>query len=438
MKHSKRLKLSSIVIISLFGVGCGENNSVQNDTSNTINMTPPTLDVIGNTFAREASLDIDHKTEDYINGLNKFSFEYFINATSKNQKENFVFSPLSISSALSIVYLGAKNNSAEQIKELFHTELDTLEFFQQANTVESTLLNSNSKEKTDLSILNSLWGEKSQTYQSEFLENLSKYFGIGINAVDFLNNANNVIETANNWVEAKTEGNIKEIIPQGGFTSSTRLAVINSVHFKAEWQSKFNVDNTKLHDFTLLDNTSVETLMMEGLFQTKYSQKAGVSIVELPFSDGDWSLIILWPNINDFESLSESLTSDLFKEYIDDLESAYVQLKIPKFTIDTSNNIKENLAALGITDIFEQSKSDLSGIFSGNAESIYVDNAYHNAVIDFNEEGVEAAASTAITLIDTNQPTNISVVNIDSPFIFAIRHNELGVVLFVGETIDPR
>lgn len=438
MKISQLLSITSIVLISILASSCGESGTDKSINLSDENIIIPSVDVMGNTADREIPSDVDINTENYISGLNDFSFSYFTNKTIQAKRENFVFSPISISAALSLVYLGAENNSEQQIKDAFQSELSDLAFFQQANTVDQILQSSDSDEDTKLTIVNSLWAEKTRTLSTEFLDNLSKYFEIGVNTVDFVNSANNVNQKVNDWVNAKTKGNIKNIVPDGVFDSKTVLSIINAVHFKAKWQHTFNADNTELERFTLLDSTSVETLMMKTGFSTGYSQKAGVSVLELPFSTPDWSLFILMPDVNDFESLSESLTADLFEEYIGELERVYVNLSIPKFNIDAPNNIKENLTLLGITDIFDQGKSDLSGIFSGNSTDVFVGSAFHRAVIDFNEQGVEASASTAITLVDTSLPVNIIEVNINSPFIFAIRHNELGVVSFIGETVDPR
>lgn len=438
MKSSHPLSTTSIALLSILAFSSCNSGTEENIFSKEENLIIPSVETVGNAAARVAPLKVDIITDNYINGLNDFSFNYFTNKTVEDERKNFVFSPHSISTALTLVYLGAETNSAKQIKDAFQSELDELAFFNQANTVEQILLSSDLDENTELTIVNSLWAEKTRTLSTEFLDNLSQYFGIGVNAVDFLNNANEVTKTVNEWVAAKTKGNIKEIIPDGVFNHLSVLSIINAVHFKADWLYPFNVDNSKLGNFTLLDSTTVETLMMKREFTTGYSEKAGVSVIELPFSSPDWSLFILMPNINDFETLSETLTVDLFDEYIEDLEHVYVSLSIPKFSIDTPSDIKENLTTLGISDIFNQEKSDLSGIFSGNSESIYVGSAFHRATFDFNEQGVEAAASTAITIVDSSFPTTITEVNINSPFIFVIRHRELGVVLFIGETVDPR
>ena len=251
--------------------------------------------------------------------------------------------------------------------------------------------------------------------------------------VDFQRDPEGVREVINGWVADQTNDRITELLPQGIIDTLTRLVLTNAVYFKASWVFPFPKENTADGPFHLLDGSTVQTPMMNFDKRTMYGEVDGVQAVELPYAGFQYSAYVVVPAEGEFEEFERTLDAEAVEAILDGLRDAQVKLTMPKFEFESSFNLNETLAALGMPSAFNPSEADFSGM-DGTRE-LYISDVVHKAFVSVDEEGTEAAAATGVVM-NTSLPPPAELV-VDRPFLFLIRHNQTGAILFVGRVLDP-
>lgn len=254
--------------------------------------------------------------------------------------------------------------------------------------------------------------------------------------VDFAADPEAARELINLWVEAQTNEKIRDLIPEGVLNELTRLVITNAVYFKAAWLSPFDPANTKNGSFTLLDGTQVEVPMMHQSSSMRAYVSQDVQAVELPYEGGTYSMVALMPTAGSLDTFEQSLTAESLQDILNQLERASVTLSMPKFKFDAAFALNDALEGMGMTDAFDPMKANFSGM--DGTTSLYISSALHKAFVDVNEEGTEAAAATAVAIGLTSAPGQSYTIMLDHPFLFLIRDNATGTLLFVGRMADPR
>jgi len=353
--------------------------------------------------------------------------------------KNMFYSPYSIYMALLMTYAGAAGDTASQMESTLHLPYSQEEVHAVMNALDQQLkANSmvDDKPAFTLNIANQLWGQAGYAFLPEFLNTLSQNYNAGLKTVDFAADPEAARELINLWVEAQTNEKIKDLIPEGALNALTRLVITNAVYFKAAWLSPFDPANTKNGSFTLLDGTKVEVPMMHqsGTFRAYISQD--VQAVELPYEGGAYSMVALMPAEGSLGEFEQSLTAESLQGILDQLERASVTLSIPKFKFDAAFALNDALEAMGMKDAFDPMKANFSRM--DGTTSLYISSALHKAFVDVNEEGTEAAAATAVVIGPTSAPGQSYTITLDHPFLFLIRDNATGTLLFVGRMADPR
>jgi serpin B len=353
--------------------------------------------------------------------------------------KNMFYSPYSIYMALLMTYAGAAGDTASQMESTLHLPYPQEEVHAVMNALDQQLkANSmvDDKPAFTLNIANQLWGQAGYAFLPEFLNTLSQNYNAGLKTVDFAADPEAARELINLWVEAQTNEKIKDLIPEGALNALTRLVITNAVYFKAAWLSPFDPANTKNGSFTLLDGTKVEVPMMHqsGTFRAYISQD--VQAVELPYEGGAYSMVALMPAEGSLGEFEQSLTAESLQGILDQLERASVTLSIPKFKFDAAFALNDALEAMGMKDAFDPMKANFSRM--DGTTSLYISSALHKAFVDVNEEGTEAAAATAVVIGPTSAPGQSYTITLDHPFLFLIRDNATGTLLFVGRMADPR
>jgi serpin B len=240
--------------------------------------------------------------------------------------------------------------------------------------------------------------------------------------------------TINDWVSEETEGKIENLIPQGAIDPLTRLVLTNAIYFNAAWANPFEKDATQDGPFTLLDGSQVTVPMMRQTESFGYTRGEGYQAVELPYDGREMSMVILLPDRDGFEPFEDSLDAERVQAIVEDLEYGQVVLTMPKFEFDSGFSLKEALIAMGMPAAFSGG-ADFSGMTGDRALSIA--DVIHKAFVSVDEEGTEAAAATAVVMVESAMPGQPVEVTIDCPFIFLIRDIETGAILFVGRVVDP-
>ena len=353
--------------------------------------------------------------------------------------ENIFYSPYSIYMALLMTYAGAAGNTASQMESTLHLPYSQEEVHAVMNAL-NLQLKANSivddKPAFTLNIVNQLWGQAGYAFLPEFLNTLSQNYNAGLKTVDFAADPEAARELINLWVEAQTNEKIRDLIPEGVLNELTRLVITNAVYFKAAWLSPFDPANTKNGSFTLLDGTQADVPMMHQSSSMRAYVSQDVQAVELPYEGGTYSMVALMPTAGNLDTFEQSLTAESLQDILNQLERASVTLSMPKFKFDAAFALNDALEGMGMTDAFDPMKANFSGM--DGTTSLYISSALHKAFVDVNEEGTEAAAATAVAIGLTSAPGQSYTIMLDHPFLFLIRDNATGTLLFVGRMADPR
>lgn len=369
-----------------------------------------------------------------------FALELFRTLNESNPTGNIFFSPLSISSALAMVFLGTKGSTAAQLSKTFHFDSveDVHSRFQSLNAEVSKRGASHT-----LKLANRLYGEKTYNFLPEFLTSTQKMYGADLAPVDFQHASEDARKEINQWVKGQTEGKIPELLAVGVVDSMTKLVLVNAIYFKGLWEEKFMKQDTTDAPFRLnkKNTKSVKMMYQKKKFFFGYISDLKCKVLEMPYQGGELSMVILLPEDIEDEStglkkIEEQITLEKLREWTkrENLENIDVHVKLPRFKIEESYILNSNLGRLGLQDLFNSSKADLSGM-SGSRD-LFISKIVHKAFVEVNEEGTEAAAATAgIATFCMLLPEEEFTA--DHPFVFFIRHNPTANVLFLGRVCSP-
>ncbi|XP_077077724.1 leukocyte elastase inhibitor-like isoform X1 [Siphateles boraxobius] len=396
----------------------------------------------------------------------QFSLDLFKKISEGNASGNVFFSPVSISSALAMVSLGARGNTAAQmIKVLgFNNEPPIMQQTQKPQTPaelkkcpeekpEDQIHSSFNKFMNELnkpgvpyalSLANRLYGEQSYQFVEKFLNDAKSYYEAGLEKVDFKNESEAARVNINKWVVEKTQEKIKDLLPQGAIDGMTKLVLVNAIYFKGNWEMKFPKEATRDGQFKL--NKQNQTKPVKIMYQKKRFPLAFIpeiksQVLELPYVGKNLSMLIILPNkmkdnTTGLQKLEKALTYEKLMEWTkpEVMRQQEVQISLPRFKMEETYDMKSLLISMGIKDVFDEKKVNLSGMSSNN--DLVVSKVIHKAFVEVNEEGTEAAAATAAVVI-TRCLKIPQVFNADHPFLFFIRQNPTKSILFYGRFCSP-
>lgn len=320
-----------------------------------------------------------------------------------------------------------------------------------------------------LSIANALWGEQTYKFSPEYVKTIQQSYDTkALNMVDFRGNYEAERKKINGWVEEKTNNKIKELIAKGMVDSLTRLVLTNAIYFKGDWVTQFNKRLTRPQVFTMASGEKVKVPLMNApkmktakyaafisngsFFNTpkqlrrgqrpKTYPENGFHMLELPYCGEDLSMVVLLPMKHDgLEALEKQVTSENLSKWNNQLVNRDVNVFCPKFKAETKyNSMEKTLEAMGMKLAFNASNADFSGMPASGRKDLYISKVVHKAFVDINEEGTEAAAATAVIMEGRSRPMSspfVPVFRADHPFIYAIRDNRTGTILFMGRMMNP-
>lgn len=353
----------------------------------------------------------------------------------KHTKGNLFFSPYSISAALAMTYAGARQNTAEQMAETLHFTLDPDRLHPAFALIQDHLNGIQKKGNIQLSVANTLWPQKGYNFLQDFLDLTKKYYRVSVTPADYKKPepARKIINT---WVEEKTNNKIRELIQKNILDPFTTLVLVNAIYFKGNWSSQFNKELTTNTPFWLSPDKSVRIPMMAQKKKFLYAETRDLQILELPYVGNDLSMIVLLPKkISSLSELEKNLTANNMNKWTNSLRTREVQVFLPKFRLTSQFRLEKILKSMGMADAFGGS-ADFSGM-TGNRD-LFISAVIHKAFTDVSEEGTEAAAATAVIMSrGIAGPEPPAVFRADHPFVFLIRDNASGSILFLGRVENP-
>ncbi|XP_010853036.1 PREDICTED: serpin B4-like [Bison bison bison] len=369
----------------------------------------------------------------------------------KSEKENIFLSPFSISSALAMTYLGARENTASQMQKVLHfSEIAantkggaTKDPVEKPGNVHHHFqkLLKELKKSTDayeLSVANRLYGEKEFQFLQEYMDNVQKYYLASVESADFISAAEESRKMINSWVESQTNGRIKNLFPQNSLNGSV-LVLVNAVYFKGQWQEEFKKENTVEEKFWLSKDTSKPVQMMKQTNSFKFVSLEDVQakILEIPYKGGELSMMVLLPDeVDGLQEVEDQLTAEKLIEWTSpqNMGKREVDLYLPRFKVEERYDLVPTLQALGMVDAFNGMVANFSGM-TGSCD-LAVSKVIHKSFVEVTEEGTEAAAATGVVIKRTSLPFR-ECFRCDHPFLFLIKHIKTNSILFCGRVSSP-
>lgn len=370
---------------------------------------------------------------------NQFAFDLY--QQLKSGQGNLLYSPYSLFQALTMVYGGARGDTAAQIRDVLHYPLSDEELHRVSNAL-NLALSSGEKDSNQnnsaftLQIANALWAMQNGHIEESYLDLLSENYSAGMRTVDFAQ-SQEAADLINRWAQENTNDKIKEIANPDMFNANTRLALTNAVYFKGAWRFPFMEADTQKQAFTLLNGDQVDVDMMR-ISTEEFSalKNEQIQMVELNYANSSMVMDLIAPVDGKWDAFSQTLTAGLLDDYLEQLATHRVDLSLPKFKIETPEmDLINPMQDLGVVDLFGMA-ADLSGM-TGD-KSLLISTLVQKAFIDVNEAGTEAAAVTIAVAQEKGMisPEPITIT-FDSPFLFLIRDGETGAILFIGQLLQP-
>jgi serpin B len=422
----KPLRLTEIAVAFLV-VGCGTNPTDSTPPANPHDSTPST---------RITALPraLTPREQRLIDADNRFAIKLLKQATAdtRDTLPNLFVSPLTVAMALAMTYNGAATTTQAAMRATL--ELDSMSVGEVNESYRSLIdLLRNLDPHVHFQIANSIWYLQGYAIEQSFLDANRNYYDAQVTGLDF--SSPTAVTAINNWVNAQTSGKIDKIvdvIPDG-----MRLYLIDAIYFKGDWTKQFDPKLTEPRPFRLPDGSSVNVpTMTYGLpVDLRLAYRPNATIVDLPYGGTPFSMTIVLPHdTSSVEHLVDALTAEQWHDWTDNLHTGEAELYLPKFKLTNTLGLIPTLGALGMGIAFgcEPLTADFTRIHTPS--ELCVTEVKHKSYVDVNEEGTEAAAVTSVGVGLTSVPP---AIRMDRPFIFALRENLSGTILFMSVIRHP-
>ncbi len=359
---------------------------------------------------------------------------------------NLAISPASISTALTMTYGGARGETATAMARGLHLASTPEDATRLAGAAVQTF-DDPSRTAYELAVANRLFGDRSYHFDPAFVRRTGDAFGAELEAVDFVGATEEARHTINDWVSDRTHERIDELLPGGSVSADTRLVLVNAVYFHGRWAVPFDVASTFDAPFhTAAGDVTAATMHRVGGYYGEGHEAAGeVQLFALPYAasaDGHDAMSMLFVLPRDAGALP-AIERDLDAATVARWASAVspndeVEVALPRFRMEIDAfSLRPALTAMGLGPIFEDS-ADFTGMSESGQPGLYVSDVFHQVFVELNEEGTEAAAATAVTMVaDCAAMSEPPRFTADHAFLFFLRDESTGAILFAGRLARP-
>ncbi|MFE4974961.1 serpin family protein [Kitasatospora sp. NPDC056651] len=351
---------------------------------------------------------------------------------------NLVVSPSGLATVLAMLLPGARGATAEELAKALHTGLDPRQYALATGALNRPVPET---DKVALRRSDDVWTQQGLAVSPDYLATLAAAFDAGVHQSDFAKDPDGARKTVNAAVEKATGGRIKDLFAPDAITSDTRLVLTDALYLKAEWASAFKPAQTADRPFHTPDGTTpaVPTMGRSGSF--RYADGSGGIVgepwqaVELPYAGGRLAMDLIVPAQGGFTAFAKGLDQPQLDRILGALAERPVDLRLPRFHVDTSEELTPVLRSLGVRSVFDH--ADLGGIAK---DPLAVNTVVQKATIEVAEEGTVAAAGSGAGIAVAAAPNADRPVQlyVDRPFLFLIRDTQGGAPLFLGQVTDPR
>ena len=373
---------------------------------------------------------------------NYFALDLFRQIQSKSG--NLVYSPYSISTVMAMCYSGAKGKTAEQMSGVLYFpasgrdgqaagQLDPA-----GKDLKDRILSNDTLTGTEISLANAIWAQEDFDFLPEYIQNIQKWYDAPLTGMDFTrdDNREESRKRINRWVEEITREKIRDLIEPGVLDANTRMVLTNAMYFNGQWMWPFDKQLTSPSIFHVSSRESIMTDFMHLTKTLSFYEDEEIQAIKLPYRNERISMTIILPrSVEGWEMISRVLDHERLATVESQFESAEVHVSLPKFKSELMLNLKNELSAMGMSLAFSRD-ADLSGM-SGE-KNLFIDEVLHKAFIEVSENGTEAAAATAAVIgLKSALREEPARFNADHPFLYLIRDQQTGCIIFIGRLVKP-
>jgi serpin B len=354
---------------------------------------------------------------------------------------NLFFSPHGISTALALTYAGARGQTESEMARVLHFNRPPDDVHAAFADLAARMDQVQRWRRVKLTTGNLLWCQRNFPFTDSFLKLARTRYRADARLVDFQHAAPEAASEINRWVDKETHGRIEGLLDSSfPLASDTRLVLCNVIYFKGDWAAQFQPRDTGPAPFFVTTNQTVTVPMMRQTARFKAihaeADDTRLGLLGLPYSGSDLSMIVLLPeDVDGLPALENQLTADTLHRWLAELDATPAHelvVRLPRFTTTQRFDLKGALKSLGMPSLFNVGDADLSGMEAGT--NLFISDALHQAFVEVNESGTEAAAATVVVAASRGMTSSFVA---DHPFIFLIRDNGSGSILFLGRMIDP-
>ncbi|MEN0048932.1 MAG: serpin family protein [Bacteroidota bacterium] len=411
--------MNRLPIIALFFFALISQQCVQSETPD----PSPDINTSVDCTENEAACDL-------VTTINDFGFDVFQKLHEAKADENSFVSPLSISTALSMVLNGTDGDTKTAIQSTLNLKDWQIEEINKAYLALLTKLPA-LDEKVKLQIANSIWYKEGFDVLPSFLDVNSDFFNSEIQELDFFKPE--AVNTINSWVEDKTEGLIDKILDE--IPAEAVMYLINAIYFKGDWTNAFDEEFNYESNFFISENEK-ETVkyMSRGKAELAYFENELFQAVNLPYGDSLYAMSIFLPQPEQsIDEVVAALSTENWAAWNTAYDTTEVLFAMPKFELKYEKKLNQLLIDLGMGIAFT-GKADFSKL--NKSGGLRISEVRHKSFIKVDEQGTEAAAVTIIGIETTSVPT-YPIMEVNRPFVFVIRDHVTNSALFVGKVMNP-
>ncbi|MFO7674807.1 MAG: serpin family protein [bacterium] len=365
---------------------------------------------------------------------NRFGLRLFEELVAEAPGANLFISPPSIALALAMAWNGARGETRAAMAEALGLGgLDPAE----VNRASAALLAAfaTGDDKVTLDIANSLWSRRGIPLAEEFVKTNADYYGARAAELDF--GSPEAVRTINDWVSDRTRGRIPDII--GRLQPEDVLVLLNAVYFKGAWTDAFDPEFTREREFAAAGGAKKPWPMMARSAEFRYREGDGFQAVRLGYGAGDIAMYVLLPE-GPPAGLAARLAPGEFARWAGELRMRRGEVVLPRFRLEYAKKLNDALKRVGMDIAFDPARADFHGMLGAEIDMpFFISEVMHKSFVEVSEEGTEAAAATSVTLTLTAMPVEEERFRMvcDRPFLYAIRDDRSGALLFAGVLNDP-
>lgn len=370
-----------------------------------------------------------------VDGSNQFALDLY--QQLRTDQGNLFYSPFSISTALAMTSAGAAGDTAAEFAKTLHFQLPQDQLHEGIKVMQTFATMPDNSTGIRLDLANRLWGQESYEFLPAFLQVTRDCYGAELARLDFAH-AEDTSKAINEWVAAQTEGQITDLISSDALSPVTRLVLTNAVYFQGKWAGPFDMEQTRHEEFHVTATEKIKVPMMHRSDKFRYGSVDGLQILELPYGNGSLSMLVLLPATSDgLAELEAKMSFQNMQRWTASMkQETEVQVSLPKFKTTSHFDLSDTLEKMGLASAFDRIEADFSRMTTGR--ELFISAVIHQAFVDVNEEATEAAAATGVIMGIRGIPAVPPVFRADHPFVFMIRDNRNGAILFLGRITNPR